>query len=1670
MLRRYFFIVVVSVFCGVEVKAQDNCATAITLCASSSLSRSTIGATTGGTDPALSCGDNTVTNSVWFIVIGTKNGNCTVTVNNINNNPGLDMEVYTGTCGALVSTGDCASGSSGTGGTMNVSFATTPGTTYYIMVDGNAGNQESFDIVATSGDDAIVARPDPFFNPDFTSGCSPLTVFFHDTTNFHGGSNPTYEWRINNGSYIPSLAGDTTITYIDTGTTSMTLRACNQQCGCKTSGQDITVQDLFSFVSYDPPLTCIGTNVTFSDTDFVLPGFLPSNSTVWAWDFGDPASGINNTASGQTVNHTFVGTPPFNVTLIVQGDCGPETTITVLNMLPQPTITITGPVEICSGEDLNLGSVAAGVNNPVTYSWSGIGSFSCTNCNATTISGLVAGGPYTMALSIVDNLGCVADTTYDVNVNPLPTVFAGGIITVCPGDSAQLGAAPAGGLPPYDYLWAPSAGLSNDTIFDPYTFNTSGTSYCVTVTDAKGCTSNPDCVTINEFPIPSVSASSANLCTTQLPLQNTFTVSGAGPGSTFEWSLSPSYSLITAAAPDSSDITADFPPVPAAYNFTVVVSDGVTGCIDTVPTSFSVDTGLTMSVAGPSLICIGDTATLTVSGADTFSWTSSPAYAFADPTNAVQVVTPSSDIVFTITGTRGTCTQTITDSLTVAPKPDAFVSPVPPYCNCGTVSLNGVGSTPNMTYLWTSGGGNPISAPTNISTSSTLCGSDAFTLTVTDTVSGCSTDSTITTSPFFKPAAAISVSPNLICNGVPTLISLYSNGSDTANTIFHWSCSNPLVVIADTSSKDSTTATVSTATVFQLTVTDPNGCDSTATASVNISPNLITSSDFPFLCASDPVKQSTITISGANPSTSFTWDSIPACVTPNSVANTISSQQFDFATCPAGNYNFVITVFDSIRGCTETVSEAVTILAGVDVVASDDTSFCEGGTAILVATGANSYVWGSGQTTDTIVINGLTAAGSPYGFIVVGSVGSCTDKDTIIVTVNPVPATSPISGLNSVCENDPVTQYSVTPPSANTYAWNVYGGVIVIGQGQPDVFVNWNTVGLDSISVVETTSNGCSGPLQSMNVIVNPLPVAPLVTGPDTLCNDEIAVYFVNANAGSVYTWTITGGNFISGPTGSVNSFQWTTAGDDTLTVFEQTSAGCIGPATIYPVNVKPRPGPVTVIGNTLVCDNVTEIYSLTANAGSVYTWNIVNDALHNLNASSDTMTVDWGTSGTGHVQVFETNSVGCNSDTTDLTVSISQHPQLIMPNDSANICNNVSYQLVTSASATSIRWTTDGNGTFSDTTISSPVYFPSNTDTGYIHLSIVASSPPCTDVTGTFVLYHTQSPIVSITGPAGPICFGTMDTLIATGGGTYIWTPGGIPFDTIGIRPAATTTYTVSVTNSLGCVTRDTITVYVIPPGTADAGSDQVVCTGNQILLSGSQQNATGILWSTLGDGTFVPDNVTANAEYLPGQNDTTNRSVVIILETTGGCVNISDTVIITIENQPYISAGNDTIVPSLQSANATIPLSPQLVNVNSLTWTTTGTGTFTPTDTTVNAVYVPSTADLELDSIIIIATSVGSCSPAIDSLIVEFEPFLIPNVFTPYPTSPGENDFFVVLSTTSNVQLKVWDRWGSLVYTSDFYQNDWDAHGLKADTYYYMIIAEEKKYKGWVQVIKDE
>jgi gliding motility-associated-like protein len=68
--------------------------------------------------------------------------------------------------------------------------------------------------------------------------------------------------------------------------------------------------------------------------------------------------------------------------------------------------------------------------------------------------------------------------------------------------------------------------------------------------------------------------------------------------------------------------------------------------------------------------------------------------------------------------------------------------------------------------------------------------------------------------------------------------------------------------------------------------------------------------------------------------------------------------------------------------------------------------------------------------------------------------------------------------------------------------------------------------------------------------------------------------------------------------------------------------------------------------------------------------------------------------------------------------------------------------------------------------------------------------------------------------------------------------------------------------------------------------------------------------------------------------------------------------------------------------------------------------------------------------------------------------------NVFT--PNGDGFNDFFSIINLDDyeSPSIKVYNRWGRMVYESDAYNNDWDGGDLEQGTYFYIVTPNNTKY----------
>lgn len=89
----------------------------------------------------------------------------------------------------------------------------------------------------------------------------------------------------------------------------------------------------------------------------------------------------------------------------------------------------------------------------------------------------------------------------------------------------------------------------------------------------------------------------------------------------------------------------------------------------------------------------------------------------------------------------------------------------------------------------------------------------------------------------------------------------------------------------------------------------------------------------------------------------------------------------------------------------------------------------------------------------------------------------------------------------------------------------------------------------------------------------------------------------------------------------------------------------------------------------------------------------------------------------------------------------------------------------------------------------------------------------------------------------------------------------------------------------------------------------------------------------------------------------------------------------------------------------------------------------------------------------------------------------FLVPNIITP-TSSPGLNDVFTIhygaegktpADAGVRVNLRVYNRWGNVVFESDDYQYDWAGEGLPAGIYYYVVTLDQQATcRSWLQVVK--
>jgi hypothetical protein len=430
-----------------------------------------------------------------------------------------------------------------------------------------------------------------------------------------------------------------------------------------------------------------------------------------------------------------------------------------------------------------------------------------------------------------------------------------------------------------------------------------------------------------------------------------------------------------------------------------------------------------LTVQNSYTVCAGKPSTLTASGANSYTWSTSA------NTSSI-VVTPSVTTIYTVSGNNGGgCVVAKTITVNVLQNPTVSITS---YSTCfpGVKTLTATGAN---SYSW--------NTSSSLNTATISVGyNTTVVLTVTATaINGCKSTQTGTVTVYPFPFLNVASTLYSICaGGTYTQTAIVSvGGADT----YTWSNSlNTSTFI--------TSPTVTT--VYSVTGTFTNtGCSNPNPATLSI---LVT-------------QVPTVSISGGTICNGQCWNLNPSGAAAYSMVGPI--------VCPS------VTTLYNCSGVTNncpsqnTASVYVTVLQNPTVtISASSNTVCSGETVTLSANGANTYTWNNSSNAQSIVVTPTT---SIMYSVIGGSANTCSSTAFQNITVDLLNL-NVVSSSSILCNGQTAT---LTANGASTYTWSnaIQGNQIVISPSVNTTYTVYGTssFGCDTSFVMTQSVTSCTG-------------------------------------------------------------------------------------------------------------------------------------------------------------------------------------------------------------------------------------------------------------------------------------------------------------------------------------------------------------------------------------------------------------------------------------------------------------------------------------------------------------------------------------------------------------------------------------------------------------------
>ncbi|MFO0839491.1 MAG: hypothetical protein U1D55_13325 [Phycisphaerae bacterium] len=1435
-----------------------------------------------------------------------------------------------------------------------------------------------------------------------------------------------------NATYIPS-AGDvgTTVTLTLTSSASF-------PCSGVSANASLTVVGPVTANAGSDQSICSNTSASLTGT--------ASNAGTVAWT----TSGTGSFSSPSSLSTTYTpsagditaGSVTLTLTATAAFPCsGSAVDSLVLTIVPAPTANAGVDQTICAGSTV---SVSGSATNAASTVWStnGDGTFNTPGALSaiyTPGSNDVAGGSVTLTLTASGNAPCAnAGDALIVTIVAAPTANAGVDQSICAGSTVSVSGSVTNAA---STLWSTSGDGAFNTPGSPSAIYTPGpndvSSGSVTLTlTANGnapCANAGDGLIVTIVAAPTANAGADQSICAGSPVS----VSGvATNAASTAWTTSGDGGFDTPSSP-----SAVYTPGPNdVANGSVTLTFTATG---NAPCANAVDSLVVTIVAAPTAnagadqtICAGSTVSVSggASNAASTTWSTSGDGSFDTPASLSAVYTPGPNdvaggsVTLTLTATGNAPCADAVDSLvaTIVAAPTADAGADQAMCAGATVSVSGSASNAVST-AWSTSGDGSFDTPGSLSAIYTpgpndlSGGSVTLTLTATGNVPCADAVDSLVVTIVAAPTASAG-SDQTICAG--STVSVNGSASNAVSTA--WSTSGDgsfdtpasLSAVYTPGPNDVSGGSVA----LTLTATGNAPCtdavDSLVVTIVAV-PTANAGAD-QSICAGSTVSVSGSVTNFASSLWSTSGDgafdtpaSLSAIYTPgpNDVVNgAVTLTLTAMGNAPCGNAADAMTV---------TIVAAPTANAGVDQ------SVCAGSTVSVSGSASNaaSTLWttsGDGTFDTPAALSSVytpgasdIAAGTVTLTLTATGNSPCGNAaDSLVVTINAAPTAN--AGLDqSVCADSTV---SVSGSASNAAAtlWTTGGdGTFDTPAALSAVYTpgpNDVAAGSVTLTFTATGNSPCSDAVDSLAVTIVAAPSVD--AGLDqTICAGSTASVSGTASNAASTLWTTSGdGGF---DTATSLSAVYTPGANDiatgtvTLTLTATGNSPCANAADSLVVTINATSSANAGADQTICAGSTASVSGSAANAASTL-WTTSGDGTFDTPAALSAIYTPGPNdvaAGTVTLTFTATGNSPCSNASDSLVVTIAAAPAVDAGSDQS-ICIGSTVSVSGSASnAASTLWTTSGDGTFDTPASLSAVYTPGPNDvsSGSVTLTLTATAnPPCSNATDSLLVTISSDPTASA-GSDQTICAGSTVSVSgsASNAGTTLWTTSGDgTFDTPAALGAIYTpgpndvtsgsvTLTLTATAAPPCtgVASDSLDVTIGTAPVASAGSDQTICEGSTVSVSGSASNAASTLWTTSGDGTFDTP-ASLNAVYTPGPNDLTSGTVTFTLTATASppCTGVaSDALDVTINAAPTAGAGVDQTI----CTGSTASVSGSATNAASTLWTTSGDGTF-DTPASLSAVYTPGPNDVSGGSVTLTLTANGNapCTSAADSLVIAINP----------------------------------------------------------------------------------